>query len=138
VLLGAADNLDVEVREVVDAADWEHGSAKGVCKYRSKRDLHPVVEAKARPNQADLAVTLIHEYAHALLHSDVDDATERSKREVEAEAAAYIVGRYFDLDTSGSAFYLAAWQGDDAEGIQERLGRISSTAQKIIDTVAEG
>jgi len=39
---------------------------KGVCKYRSKRDLHPVVEAKARPNQADLAVTLIHEYAHAL------------------------------------------------------------------------
>jgi len=93
---------------------------------------------KARPNQADLAVTLIHEYAHALLHSDVDDATERSKREVEAEAVAYIVGRYFDLDTSGSAFYLAAWQGDDAEGIQERLGRISSTAQKIIDTVAEG
>jgi len=78
VLLGAADNLDVEVR-IVDAADWEHGSAKGVCKYRSKRDLHPVVEAKARPNQADLAVTLIHEYAHALLHSDVDDATERSK-----------------------------------------------------------
>jgi len=71
-------------------------------------------------------VTLIHEYAHALLHSDVDDATERSKREVEAEAVAYIVGRYFDLDTSGSAFYLAAWQGDDAEGIQERLGRISS------------
>ncbi|ACM58403.1 conserved hypothetical protein [Halorubrum lacusprofundi ATCC 49239] len=137
VLLGAADNLDVEVR-IVDAADWEHGSAKGVCKYRSKRDLHPVVEAKARPNQADLAVTLIHEYAHALLHSDVDDATERSKREVEAEAVAYIVGRYFDLDTSGSAFYLAAWQGDDAEGIQERLGRISSTAQKIIDTVAEG
>jgi len=67
-------------------------------------------------------VTLIHEYAHALLHSDVDDATERSKREVEAEAVAYIVGRYFDLDTSGSAFYLAAWQGDDAEGIQERLG----------------
>jgi len=52
VLLGAADNLDVEVR-IVDAADWEHGSAKGVCKYRSKRDLHPVVEAKARPNQAD-------------------------------------------------------------------------------------
>jgi len=25
VLLGAADNLDVEVR-IVDAADWEHGS----------------------------------------------------------------------------------------------------------------
>ncbi|WP_233737812.1 hypothetical protein [Halocatena pleomorpha] len=95
----------------------------------------PVVEAKARPNQADLAVTLIHEYAHALLHFDVDDEAERSKREVEAEAVAYIVGRFLGLDTSGLAFYLAAWQDDDPGMIQDRLGRISSTAQEIIDVV---
>jgi len=56
---------------------------------------------------------------------------------VEAEAVGYIVGRYFGLDTSGSAFYLAAWQDGDAAGIQERLGRISSTAQEIIGTVGE-
>ena len=134
VLLDAADDLDVEVR-VVDAADWEHGDAKGICKYRSQRNLQPVVEAKARANQADLAVTLIHEYAHATLHSDVTDETERSKREVEAEAVAYIVGRYFELDTSGSAFYLAAWQDDDADAIQERLGRIGATAEELIETV---
>jgi len=66
VLLGAADNLDVEVR-IVDAADWEHGSAKGVCKYRVsviftqssrrkparirpiRRDAHPRVRARAAP-----------------------------------------------------------------------------------------
>jgi len=132
----AAAEIDVTVR-IVDAVDWEHGDAKGVCKYRSKRDLQPVVEAKARTNQADLAVTLIHEYAHALLHADVTDETERAKREVEAEAVAYIVGRYFDLDTSGSAFYLAAWQGDEPDVIQDRLSRISSTAQEIIGTVTE-
>ncbi|WP_135536618.1 ImmA/IrrE family metallo-endopeptidase, partial [Halostella pelagica] len=114
-----------------------HGDAKGVCKYRSQRDLQPVVEAKARSNQADLAVTLIHEFAHALLHVDVTDETERSKREVEAEAVAYIVGRYFGLDTSGSAFYLAAWKNDDADVIQERLGRIGSTAEELIETVDE-
>jgi hypothetical protein len=136
-LLDAAATLDVDVR-VVDAAEWEHGDAKGVCKHRNLHEFQPVVEAKARSNQADLAVTLIHEYAHALLHFDVDDEPERAKREIEAEAVAYIVGRYFDLDTSGSAFYLAAWQDDDAESIQERLGRISSTAQEIIDTVVEG
>jgi len=61
-LLDAADDLGVEVR-IVDAADWKHGGAKGVCKYRRSRNLQPVVEAKARTNQADLAVTLIHEYA---------------------------------------------------------------------------
>ena len=101
--------------EIVDAAEWEHGDAKGICKHRRTDNDRPVVEAKARSNQADLAVTLIHEYAHALLHFDVDDEPERAKREVEAEAVAYIVGRYFDLDTSGSAFYLAAWQDDDPD-----------------------
>ncbi|QKY22205.1 DUF955 domain-containing protein (plasmid) [Halolamina sp. CBA1230] len=135
-LRDAAATLDIDVR-VVDAAEWEHGDAKGVCKHRNLHECQPVVEAKDRANQADLAVTLIHEYAHALLHFDVVDEPERAKREIEAEAVAYIVGRYFDLDTSGSAFYLAAWQDDDAESIQERLGRISSTAQEIIGTVAE-
>jgi hypothetical protein len=123
---------------IVEADDWEHGDAMGICEDRSLHDLQPVVKAKARENQADLAVTLIHEYAHALLHFDVDDDTERAKREVEAEAVAYIVGRFLGLDTSGSAFYLAAWENDDAEVIQDRLGRISSTAQEIIGTVAEG
>ncbi|UTF55769.1 ImmA/IrrE family metallo-endopeptidase [Natronosalvus rutilus] len=136
LLRAATDELGVTVR-IVDAAEWAHGDAKGVCKQRDIHDFTPIVEAKARPNQADLAVTLIHEYAHALLHFDVDDEDERSKREVEAEAVAYIVGRYFGLDTSGSAFYLAAWHGDDPEVIQNRLGRISSTAQEIIETVAE-
>ncbi|MFC6838233.1 MULTISPECIES: ImmA/IrrE family metallo-endopeptidase [Halobacteriales] len=136
-LLDAAATLDVDVR-VVDAAEWEHRDAKGVCKHRNLHECQPVVEAKARPNKADLAVTLIHEYAHALLHFDVGEENERSKREVEAEAVAYIVGRYFGLDTSGSAFYLAAWQDDDPEVIQDRLGRISSTAQKIIGAIDEG
>ncbi|GAB7011380.1 MULTISPECIES: DUF955 domain-containing protein [Halorubrum] len=135
-LTDAASDLGVTVR-IVEADDWEHGNAMGVCESRSLHDLQPVVKAKARENQADLAVTLIHEYAHALLHFDVDDDTERAKREVEAEAVAYIVGRFLGLDTSGSAFYLAAWENDDAEVIQDRLGRISSTAQEIIGTVAE-
>ncbi len=100
-------------------------------------DVKPLVEARDRENNADLARTLIHEYAHALLHFDVDDEAERSKREVEAEAVAYIVGRFFGLDTSGSAFYLAAWQDDDPEVVQDRLGRIGSIAQEIIDIVSE-
>jgi hypothetical protein len=71
------------------------------------------------------------------LRASVDDEAERPKREVEAEAVAYIAGRYFGLDTSGSAFYLAAWQDDDPGVIQDRLGRISSTAQEVVGTVAE-
>ncbi|ELZ28962.1 LtrC-like protein [Halogeometricum pallidum JCM 14848] len=136
-LTEVGEELGVTVR-IIDADEWKYGEAKGVCKQRSLHDLTPIVEVKDRTNQADLAVTLIHEYAHALLHFDVSNENERSKREVEAEAVAYIVGRYFGLDTSGSAVYLAVWQGDDSEVIQERLGRISSTAGVIIGMIEEG
>ncbi len=133
-LLEAAVALEVEV-EVVSPRQWSHGSAKGVCQYRLEKQS--LVEVRDRENEADLAVTLVHEYAHALLHSGLDTEDERSKRELEAEAVGYIVGRYFGLDTSGSAFYLAAWEGDEPETLLDRLERISSTAQKTIDIVEE-
>ncbi|UHQ98734.1 ssDNA-binding domain-containing protein (plasmid) [Natrinema zhouii] len=135
VLLEGASMLEVEV-EVVSPAEWTHGNARGVCQYRSPAE-RPLIEVRDRENSADLAVTTVHEYAHALLHGDVDDETERSKRELEAEAVGYIVGRYFRLDTSGSAFYLAAWEGEESEAILDRLERISSTAAEIIDVVDE-
>ncbi len=131
-LLEAAVVLEIEV-EVVSPQEWSHGSAKGVCQYRLEK--RPLVEVRDRENGADLAVTLVHEYAHALLHGGLDTEDERAKRELEAEAVGYIVGRYFRLDTSGSAFYLAAWKGDEPETILDRLERISSTAQEIIDVV---
>lgn len=73
---------------------------------------------------------LIHEYAHAMLNFNVDD-TERSRREVKAEAVVYVVGRYCGLDTSGSAFYLAAWEMDDPEVVCDRLDRISRTVEEL-------
>ncbi|WP_226023966.1 ArdC-like ssDNA-binding domain-containing protein [Halomicrobium salinisoli] len=136
-LIDAADELDVTVR-VVPQEEWTHGAAKGVCEQLSLIDAQPIVEVRDRANEADLARTLIHEYAHALLHFDVDDDTERSKREVEAEAVAYVVGRYCGLDTSGSAFYLAAWESDDPEVVRDRLDRISRTARELIEVLEGG
>ncbi|WP_226013593.1 ArdC-like ssDNA-binding domain-containing protein [Halomicrobium salinisoli] len=134
-LTDAADELDVTVR-VVPQEEWTHGAAKGVCEQLSLIDAQPIVEVRDRANEADLARTLIHEYAHALLHFDVDD-TERSKREVEAEAVAYVVGRYCGLDTSGSAFYLAAWESDDPAVVRDRLDRISRTARELIEVLED-
>jgi hypothetical protein len=126
----------VRVR-IVSADEWTHGEARGICEQLSLVDMQPCVEVRDRENGADLARTLIHEYAHALLHFDIDDDTERSKREVEAEAVAYVVRRYCGLDTSGSAFYLAAWASDDPEGVRERLGRISRTAEEVIENLED-
>jgi len=100
-LLDVADELDITVR-IVPEAKWSHGEAKGVCERLTPADVQPLVEVRDRENDADLARTLIHEYAHARLHIGVNDDTERSKREIEAEAVAYIVGRCYGLDTTGS------------------------------------
>ncbi|WP_226021902.1 ArdC-like ssDNA-binding domain-containing protein [Halomicrobium salinisoli] len=130
-----ADQFGVTVRTVPEAA-WSHGEAKGICKATSG-DERAHVKVRDRSNEADLAQTIVHEYAHALLHADVDDETERAKREVEAEAVAYVVGRYFGLDVSGSAFYLATWESDDPEVIRDRLDQISSTAQEIVELLED-
>ncbi|AFO57097.1 LtrC-like protein [Natrinema sp. J7-2] len=88
-------------------------------------------------NDADLTRTFIHEHAHAILSFNVDD-TERSRREVKAEAIAYVVGRYCGLATNGSAFYLAAWEMDDPEVVCDRLDRISRTIEELTAVLDNG
>lgn len=60
--------------------------------------------------------TLIHEYAHHILHSknngEFKDVTNNI-RESQAESVAYIVMNYFDFDTSDYSFrYIAGWSQD--------------------------
>lgn len=133
-VLDAAGPLGIDVRIVPDS-EWSHGEADGICTHAV--DEQPTVEVRDRSSPAALVGVLIHEYAHARLHSGDLDRPERAKREVEAEAVAYLVGRYFGLDMSGSAFYLAAWQDEDPEVILERLGRIRETATHLIEAVED-
>lgn len=46
-----------------------------------------------------------------------------------------MIGRYFGLDTSNSAFYPAAWPGEDAAVIQDRLGHVSSVGETFIEPI---
>ncbi len=70
-LTAAAADLGLTVRIVPDD-DWTHGEAKGICEQLSLVDMQPRVEVRDRENEADLPRTLIQEYAHALLHVDVE------------------------------------------------------------------
>ena len=129
-LLAAADPLGVTV-DVVSADAWPHGDADGVCRHVEETPHIQVREAAP----AAVAGTLIHEYAHALLHDPADTA-DREARELEAEAVAYVVGRHCGLEMDGSALYLAAWSGDDADQLFERCERIRETSTTVIEAVA--
>jgi hypothetical protein len=128
-LCEAASTVGASV-SLVDPDEWTHGDARGVCQAGSDE---PTIEVLDQETAAATAGTLIHEYAHALLHVGVDDDTERTKRELEAEAVAYIVGRHYGLNMDGSTFYLASWAADDAEVILDRLDRISHTATTLLE-----
>jgi hypothetical protein len=126
-MLTAADDLVSSV-EIVPGEEWTHGATKGVCDTTEQ-----TIEVKDRTNAA-VAGTLAHELAHARLHRG-NETDDRQERELEAEAVAYVVGRHFGLDVSGSGFYLAAWENDDAEEIRGHLKRINQTASTIIDAI---
>lgn len=131
----AHDPLDVEVDLVAPGA-WRHGQARGICEYDAPGS-RPTVRVRRADDPGAVAGTLVHEYAHALLHGPDLAAPERGKREVEAEAVAYLVGRHLDLDVDGSALYLAAWDDEAADAVRTRLARISRTAARIVGALPD-
>lgn len=131
-VLTAADRLGVPDVTITNADDWTHGTAKG-----TSHKVSGEVDIRDCENTADKACTMVHEFAHSMLHAGEDKTPDKEAKEVEAESVAYVVGRHFGLDVSGSTFYLASWAGENTDEIEARLSRISSTAQDIISAIEE-
>lgn len=106
---------------------------------------HPEQRIVVRPgmSEAQTLKTMIHEVAHAKLHSrpEGSDSTpgeqkkDRHTREVEAESVAYVVCQHFGVDTSGYSFgYVAKWsKGKDLSELKSSLDCIRATAAELID-----
>lgn len=76
------------------------------------------------------AETLLHEWAHTLLHFG-EEHRDAAVEELEAEAVAYAVGRELGLPMQGSRAYILAWQGT-VEKLEESLERIMRAAREIL------
>lgn len=87
--------------------------------------------------------TLVHEITHANLH-DVDLSSghldpeflkNAKTREVEAESTAFIVCKYFGLDTDDYSFgYIAGWSSDkNTEELLSSLETIKKASSKLIE-----
>ncbi|MDK6400913.1 ArdC family protein [Pauljensenia sp. UMB1235] len=81
--------------------------------------------------------TLIHEISHARLHMGQADETgsmHRGIKEVEAESCAYLVSKYFGLDTAEySTGYIAGWADADEKTILATGERVIQNSNWIID-----
>lgn len=81
------------------------------------------------------AKTLVHEYAHYTRHHNSDK--DRNTIEVEAEAIAYIVCKYFGFDTSDYSFaYISSWSSSkELKELKKSAEIIKESASDIINAV---
>ena len=79
--------------------------------------------------------TLIHEYAHSILHTE--NKGIRKQQEVEAESIAFVVCHAFGLGTSEYTFgYIRSWsEALETEKFKTILNDIQSKANSIIEKV---
>jgi hypothetical protein len=79
--------------------------------------------------------TLVHDYAHELLHRADDRPASRDTRELEAEAVAFVVGGAVGLNTSdASRDYIHLYRGE-REALSDTLDRIQRAASVILAAV---
>lgn len=87
--------------------------------------------------EAQKAKTLIHEWAHGILHASQVPNISRKQGELEAESVAYAVCNALGLDTSGYSFwYLSSWGKEDAiKMIKASADRIQKAVDEILTRV---
>ena len=84
---------------------------------------------------ASAFTTLVHEYAHELLHHTNDRPVSCDTRELEAEAVAFVVGSAVGLDAgAASRDYILLYRGDRA-ALAQSLTRIQRTAATILEAL---
>jgi antirestriction protein ArdC len=89
-------------------------------------------------SQAEEFSVLVHEWAHARLHTPPEGRPQsRTVRETEAEAVAFVVSSAIGLDVgTSSSDYLRLYDGKK-ETLIESLERIRRVAAEIIDGIQE-
>jgi hypothetical protein len=82
--------------------------------------------------------TLVHEYAHELLHHGQDRYESRDTRELEAEAVSFVVGQAVGLDVADAARdYIHLYRGN-RQALEESLSRIQKTASAVLSVLDPG
>lgn len=123
------------VHDVPTAADLD--GANGQTTWASRR-----VDVRADMDPASRIRTLIHEWAHVILHEPETLAAayrdkprpSRGVLEVEAESVSFVVSAAHGLATDDYAFpYVASWAGPErVQLVQASLARVSAAAHQII------
>ena len=110
------------------------GDARG---YYS--DTEKIIVIQDGMTERQSVKTLIHEIAHAMLHTKEklqEHKKDRKQKELEAESVAYVVCEHFGFYSEDYSFpYIVGWGGT---GFQDILKESMSTIQKTTDEIITG
>lgn len=103
--------------------------AKG---YYERKNNSIVIDADLEDFQK--AKTLVHEYAHSILHKDGNKS--KDEKEIEAESIAYIVCKSVGLDTSSYSFpYIFTYCKNNDQILANTLDNIRMNTLQIIGKI---
>ncbi len=145
-LVDAVDDFD-DIKEAIikSAKPYEYefvdrnemGTSNGICSYLDKK-----IKIRKDLSPAHTIKTMLHEYAHSILHekdalSD-EPKTSRKVRELQAESSAFILSQKLGIDSSDYSFgYIASWsEKADNNAILESL-EASATAARTMSRRVE-
>lgn len=137
----------VEIAKILQGETELYSLLKQICPFRVEekdslngangRFVGGVVQILTSLPTAQKTKTLIHEWAHGILHGDFAAKFERRQIELEAESVAFSVCHVLGLDTSEYTFgYLASWGGKDAvKLLRESADRIQKATHEILSAI---
>lgn len=113
----------------------ELGAVKGVSYPLTKE-----VALNPRNTQLQNVKTLIHELAHAKLHTmETRNNYTTNEKEFQAEMSAYVVCSYFGLDTSEYSFrYISSWTEDvELKDKEKLINEVRETVKEYIEVIED-
>jgi antirestriction protein ArdC len=119
-----AEGIRVEERD--DLGSAEGYSAGGVIALRRGLDSRNGL------------LILVHEWSHEILHKGEAKTLARARKEAQAEATAYVVGRHFGLAHPFAAEYLQSWRVLTLDDLERELDVVLRAAGHIIDRLEAG
>jgi len=93
------------------------------------------IHIKKKNDYNNKLLTLIHEYAHEILHKGSENKSlSRGFKECQAEATSFVVGKYLGIDNPFSSDYILNW-GGTKDQLKENLTRVLVATNKIIKNI---
>lgn len=131
----AMENIANKIGVRIIEPKEELGAVKGVSYPLTKE-----VALNPRNTQLQNVKTLIHELAHAKLHTmETRDNYTTNEKEFQAEMSAYAVCSYFGLDTSEYSFrYIKSWtENVELKDKEKLINEVRETVKEYIEIIEE-